>query len=80
MVSPARRRAAVHYLVRRHKVSQRRACHVIGQHRSTQRYQGKPGDHELRLVKAINALAQLPNWRRKVRRNVSAGQGQCCVE
>lgn len=56
-MSPARRRAAVHYLVRRHKVSERRACKVIGQHRSTQRYQPQPGDYELRLVKAMNALA-----------------------
>lgn len=58
MVSPARRRAAVRYLVRRHKVSERRACRVVGQHRSTQRYEGVPGDYELRLVKAMNALAE----------------------
>lgn len=57
MVSPARRRAAVHYLVRRHKVSERRACRVVGQHRSTQRYQLRPGDYELALVKAMNRLA-----------------------
>lgn len=56
-MSPASRRAAAHYLVRRHKVSERRACKVVGQHRSTQRYQGVPGDYELRLVKAMNALA-----------------------
>jgi putative transposase len=57
MVSPARRRAAVHFLVRRHKVSERRACMVVGQHRSTQRYEGVPGDYELRLVRAMNTLA-----------------------
>jgi hypothetical protein len=57
MVSPARRRAAVSYLMRRHKVSQRRACRVVGQHRSTQRYEGVPGDYEMRLVKAMNELA-----------------------
>ncbi|HEX9713800.1 MAG TPA: IS3 family transposase [Actinomycetota bacterium] len=56
-MSPARRRAAVHYLVRRHKVSERRACKVIGQHRSTQRYEGVPGDYELKLVKRMNELA-----------------------
>ena len=38
MVSPARRRDAVRYLVGRHKVSERRACQVVDQHRSTQRY------------------------------------------
>ena len=57
MVSPARRRQAVHYLVRRHRVSERRACRVIGQHRSTQRYEPQPADFELKLVKAMNALA-----------------------
>lgn len=58
MVSPARRRQAVHYLVRRHKVSERRACSVVGQHRSTQRYQPEPSDYGLKLVKAMNALAE----------------------
>lgn len=58
MVSPARRRDAVEYLCRRHKVSQRRACQVVGQHRSTQRYAAVPGDFEARLVKAMNVLAE----------------------
>ena len=58
MVSPARRRAAVHYLVRRHKVSERRACKVICQHRSTQRYAGVPSDFEMALTKAMNTVAE----------------------
>jgi putative transposase len=58
MVSPARRRDAVVYLQRRHRISQRRACGLVGQHRSTQRYAGVPGDFELRLVKAMNQLAE----------------------
>jgi putative transposase len=41
-VSPTQRRDAVAFLVRRHKVSERRACRVIGQHRSTQRYVAVP--------------------------------------
>jgi putative transposase len=57
MVSPARRRAAVHYLVRRHEVSERRACTLLGQHRSTQRYRPVPGDYELALVERMNVLA-----------------------
>ena len=57
MVSPARRRDAVAYLCRRHKVSERRACRVVGQHRSTQRYVARSGDFELRLVKSMNELA-----------------------
>ncbi len=57
MVSPARRRDAVDYLVRRHKVSERRACKLVGQHRSTNRYQPAPGEFELRLVARMNELA-----------------------
>ena len=36
--SAARRRLAVAYLVDRYGISERRACRVVGQHRSTQRY------------------------------------------
>lgn len=56
-MSPARRRDAVVYLCRRHKVSERRACQLVGQYRSTQRYVLVPSDFEARLVKAMNALA-----------------------
>jgi transposase InsO family protein len=57
MVSPARRRDAVRYLLRRHRVSERRACRVVGQHRSTQRYLLVAAEGELRLVKRMNELA-----------------------
>lgn len=57
-MSPARRRAAVAYLVRRHRVSERRACKVVGQHRSTNRYTPVPGDFEEQLVAAIHKLAE----------------------
>ena len=51
------------YLVRRHKVSQRRACRVVGQHRSTQRYAAIVPEQELRLVAAMNKLAAThPRW------------------
>ena len=51
------------YLVRRYKVSQRRACRLVGQHRSTQRYVALPDDFEARLVKEMNRLAELhPRW------------------
>jgi putative transposase len=56
-VSPARRRDAVRFLERRCKVSERRACRVIGQHRSTQRYEPQPAELELRLVGRMNELA-----------------------
>jgi putative transposase len=57
-VSPSRRRAAVAFLIRRHKVSERRACKVVGQHRSSNRYSPVPGDYEQRLVEAIHKLAE----------------------
>lgn len=51
------------YLVRRYKVSERRACRVVGQHRSTQRYEPLPDDFEGRLVKEMNRLAEShPRW------------------
>lgn len=56
-MSPARRRDAARYLVRRRKVSERRACSLVGQHRSTQRYRPQPPELELRLVKRMNELA-----------------------
>ncbi|MEK6253040.1 MAG: IS3 family transposase [Actinomycetota bacterium] len=56
-MSPARRRDAASYLVRRHEVSERRACLVVGQHRSTQRYRAVAPEYELRLVKRMNELA-----------------------
>lgn len=63
MVSPARRRAAVAYLTRRHRVSERRACRVVDQHRSTQRYQALVPEYELKLVKRMNELAAVhPRW------------------
>ena len=57
MVSPSRRRDAVTYLCRRHPMSERRACKVIGQHRSTQRYRAAPPELELVLVSRMNELA-----------------------
>ena len=62
-MSPARRRAAVVYLVRRHKVSERFACKVVGQHRSSQRYDPVPPEFEVRLVKAMVQVAdEHPRW------------------
>jgi transposase InsO family protein len=56
-VSPARRRDAVRFLVKRRPVSERRACQLVGQHRSTQRYERLPAEYELRLVARMNELA-----------------------
>lgn len=57
MVSPSRRRDAVSYLCRRHRVSERRACQLLGQHRSTQRYAPRPPELERVLVARMNILA-----------------------
>ena len=57
-MSPSRRRAAVEFLKRKRGVSERRACKVVGQHRSTNRYAAVPGDYEQRLVEAIHKIAE----------------------
>jgi len=57
-VSPSQRRAAVAFLVRKHRVSERRACRVVGQYRSTNRYVAVPADFEARLVAAMKDLAE----------------------
>jgi putative transposase len=59
MVSPARRRDAARYLQRRHRVSERRACRVVGQHRPTHRYRRTEPEYELKLVGRMNELAAL---------------------
>src|SRR5271165_312756 len=63
ILSPARRRAAAAYLVRRYKISERRACALLGQHRSTQRYQPIVSTEEQDLIEAMNKLAlKYPRW------------------
>jgi transposase InsO family protein len=42
----------------RFRVSERRACQVVGQHRSTNRYAPRPADFELRLVARMSELAE----------------------
>jgi transposase InsO family protein len=62
-VSPARRRDAVRFLQKRRRVSERRACQVVGQHRSTQRYERLAPAYELKLVARMNELAaEHPRW------------------
>ncbi|HAE94571.1 MAG TPA: IS3 family transposase [Hyphomonas atlantica] len=57
-LSPSRRRAAVDHVVEKLGVSERRACRVIGQHRSTQRKQPIRRDDEDALTSAIIRLAE----------------------
>lgn len=49
--------------MKRHKVSERRACRLVGQHRSSNRYVPVPEDFELKLVDRMIALAEEnPKW------------------
>jgi putative transposase len=64
LVSPERRRRAVTVLQQRFGVSQRRACRVVGQHRSTQR---KPAASKADLEQVVRArlravAAAKPRW------------------
>ena len=45
-MSPAQRRQAVEHVQKKKDVSQRRACKLLGQQRSTQRYQPKEASAE----------------------------------
>ena len=56
-MSPSKRRNIVDYICQKLKVSQRRACRVLGQARATQRRQLSPPSDEKRLTEDIIALA-----------------------
>jgi len=58
VVSPARRRACVEHVVRELGVSERKACAVLGQHRSTQRKAPRGSDDEAALTADIIELAK----------------------
>ncbi len=57
-MSPARRRACVEHVVRELGVSERKACAVVGQHRSTQRKMPRGSDDEAALTGDIIDLAK----------------------
>jgi len=58
VVSPARRRACVEHVVHELGVSERKACAVLGQHRSTQRKSPRGSDDEAALTADIVELAK----------------------
>lgn len=64
LLTPNHRRAAVKMCQDRFGVSQRRACQVVGQHRSTQRLTSPPiPDDETRLREWLRAFARRrPRW------------------
>ena len=57
MVSPARKREAVKHLEGKLQVSQRRACKVIRQPRSTQRYAAQRPGKDAKLVAELRRYA-----------------------
>ena len=57
LLSPARRRRCVDHIRRKFQVSERFACHVLGQHRSTQRKAPRGRADEDALTADITALA-----------------------
>ena len=49
--------------MKRHKVSERRVCKVVGQNRSSNRYIPTPADFEVKLVERMTCFAeQHPRW------------------
>jgi putative transposase len=62
-VSPARRRRAVEHLQRVLGVSQRWACQLVGQHRSTQRHQPMEPDRNRALREQLRQFSRAhPRW------------------
>ena len=63
MVSPSQRRRAVELLQQRLGVSQRRACEIVHQHRSTQRYRPGVPDPDRDLRAELRGFAEShPRW------------------
>src|ERR671912_1219139 len=58
LLSPARRRACLEHIRGKLRISERRACAALGQHRSTQRKRPRGRDDEERLTADIIALAR----------------------
>jgi hypothetical protein len=58
MTSPARRRQAVEVAMTALDISQRRACRVLDQPRSTQRYQPRRRDGDCTLMRRMIKLSR----------------------
>jgi transposase InsO family protein len=58
-VSPSRKRAAVDHLEEAFEVSERRACEVVAQPRSTQRYVPRPASDEAAIVTRMLELVRV---------------------
>jgi putative transposase len=63
MVSPSQRRQAVRMLQDRKGLSQRRACQIVHQHRSTQRHRPEHADPDRDLRATLRSFARChPRW------------------
>lgn len=56
MVAPQAKRACSYYLVQEHKISERRACQLVGAQRSLVRYRSKKAD-DTKLIERIKEIA-----------------------
>ena len=62
-MSPSRKRAAVDELQQSHSVSERRACQVVGQPRSSQRYAPQvPNDEPQLVADMLQAVREFPRY------------------
>src|SRR5215207_9746808 len=79
LLSPARRRAAVHHLMQAMNVSERFACRVTGQHRTTQRHQpaaSTPADPDAGLRSWLRDYAKThPRWGHRRAYHDARGEG-----
>jgi putative transposase len=62
MVSPQDKRTAVAHLRQEHAASERRACGLVGQSRSTQRYQQKPKEDDGLREQVAQLAAERPRF------------------
>jgi putative transposase len=76
-MTPERRRRAVVSLTQRFGVSERRACALVGQHRSTQRHcRRPPRDSEAKLRRRLRQIAKThPRWGWKKAHDVLVREG-----
>jgi putative transposase len=77
-VSPARRRRAVEHLQQVFGVSQRWACQLVGQHRSTQRHQPVESARDRVLREQLRQFSRVyPRWGYRRAHAQLVGQGWC---
>lgn len=75
-MSPSRRRRAVHVLRERLDISERRACEIVGQHRSTQRHRPADADPDRDLRRRLREFSrEHPRWGYRMAHTVLCREG-----